>query len=161
MTDKTNKILEQLLTGQQKLEIDVTGLKEGQRKLETDVAGLKTDVTELKEGQKKLETDVTGLKTDVNELKIDVAGLKTDVNELKIDVAGLKTDVTELKEGQKRTELFLLNMENRIMPIINATYEISKLNKEQIDSIRETQSKHSDKLENHELRILKLESAEQ
>jgi hypothetical protein len=87
--------------------------------------------------------------------------LETDVAELKTDVAVLKTDVAELKEGQKRTELFLLNMENRIMPIINATYEISKINKEQIDSILETQGIHSDKLENHELRILRLEHAKQ
>ena len=79
---------------------------------------------------------------------------------LESDVSELKTDVAELKEGQKRTELFLLNMENRIMPIINATYEISKQNKEHIDSILKTQSKHSDKLENHELRILRLENAE-
>jgi hypothetical protein len=101
------------------------------------------------------------LETDVAELKTDVAVLKTDVAVLKTDVAELKTDVAELKEGQKRTELFLLNMENRIMPIINATYEISKINKEQIDSILETQGIHSDKLENHELRILRLEHAKQ
>jgi hypothetical protein len=94
-------------------------------------------------------------------LETDVAELKTDVAVLKTDVAELKTDVAELKEGQKRTELFLLNMENRIMPIINATYEISKINKEQIDSILETQGIHSDKLENHELRILRLEHAKQ
>ena len=36
---------------------------------------------------------------------------------LESDVSELKTDVAELKEGQKRTELFLLNMENRIMQI--------------------------------------------
>jgi hypothetical protein len=94
-------------------------------------------------------------------LETDVAELKTDVAVLKTDVAELKTDVAELKEGQKRTELFLLNMENHIMPIINATYEISKINKEQIDSILETQGIHSDKLENHELRILRLEHAKQ
>ena len=93
MADKTNEILKQLLTGQHRLEIDVTGLKEGQKKLESNVSGL-------------------------------------------------KTDVAELKEGQKRTQLLLLNMENRIMPIINATYENSKLSEEQIDSIRKTQSEH-------------------
>ena len=133
MADKTNEILNQLLSGQ--------------KHLESDVSELKTDVAELKDGQYKLKTDV--------------AELKTDVSKLKEGQHKLEIDVTELKEGQKRTELFLLNMENRIMPIINATYEISKQNKEHIDSILGTQSKHSDKLENHELRILRLENAEQ
>ncbi len=122
MADKTNEILNQLLSGQKTLKADVAELKEGQQKLETNFAEIKTDVTALKEGQHKLETDVA-----------------------------------ELKEGQQRTELFLLNMENRIMPIINATYELSKLTKEQLDSTRKAQSEQGEKLENHEIRILRLE----
>ncbi len=129
MADKTNEILNQLLSGQRTLKSDVAELKEGQHKLETNFAELKTDVAALKEGQHKLETDV----------------------------AELKTDVAGLKEGQQRTELFLINMENRIMPIINATYELSKLNKEQIDSTRKAQGEQGEKLENHEIRILRLE----
>jgi chromosome segregation ATPase len=136
VADKTNEILNQLLSGQKTLKADVAELKEGQQKLETNFTELKTDVTALKEGQQKLETDVAGLKTDVAELK---------------------TDVAELKEGQQRTELFLLNMENRIMPIINATYELSKLTKEQLDSTRKAQSEQGEKIENHEIRILRLE----
>jgi ABC-type phosphate transport system auxiliary subunit len=115
VADKTNEILNQLLTGQRTLKADVAELKEGQHKLESDVAELKTDV------------------------------------------AVLKTDVAGLKEGQQRTELFLINMENRIMPIINATYELSKLTKEQLDSTRKAQSEQGEKLENHEIRILRLE----
>jgi len=41
------------------------------------------------------------------------------------DIADLKTDVTDLKEGQNRVEKFLLNLENIIMPKINAMYENS------------------------------------
>jgi chromosome segregation ATPase len=157
VADKTNEILNQLLTGQRTLKADVAVLKEGQHKLETNFAELKegqhkleTNFAELKEGQHKLETDVA-------ELKTDVAVLKTDVAELKTDVTVLKTDVAGLKEGQQRTELFLINMENRIMPIINATYELSKLTKEQLDSTRKAQSEQGEKLENHEIRILRLE----
>jgi len=150
VAEKNNELVNQLLTGQHKLEADVTDLIEGQKRLETDVSELKTDVSELK-------TDVSELKTDVSELKTDVAELKTDVSELKTDVAELKTDVADLKEGQRRTELFLLNMENRILPVVNATYEGMKLLTEQIATVQKTQIEHSDKLENHELRILKLE----
>ena len=115
MAEKNNELVNQLLTGQHKLEADVTDLIEGQKRLETDVSELKTDVAEL------------------------------------------KTDVADLKEGQRRTELFLLNMENRILPVVNATYEGMKLLTEQIATVQKTQIEHSDKLENHELRILKLE----
>lgn len=143
MAEENTVIINQLLTGQDELKADVSDLKEGQKRLETDISG-------LQKGQKRLETDVT-------ELKTDVAVLKTDVAELKTDVTVLKTDVAELKEGQRRAELFLLNMENRIVPIINATYEEMKLLRERMAPIEETQIEHSDKLENHELRILKLE----
>jgi len=157
VAEKNNELVNQLLTGQHKLEADVTDLIEGQKRLETDVSELKTDVSELKTDVSELKTDVSELKTDVSELKTDVAELKTDVSELKTDVAELKTDVADLKEGQRRTELFLLNMENRILPVVNATYEGMKLLTEQIATVQKTQIEHSDKLENHELRILKLE----
>ena len=136
MVDKTNEILNQLLSGQKTLKADVAELKVGQGKLENNFAELKTDVAALKVGQHKLETDVAALKVGQHKLETDVAGLK---------------------EGQQRTELFLINMENRIMPIINATYELSKLTKEQLDSTRKAQSEQGEKLENHEIRILRLE----
>jgi len=54
-------------------------------------------------------------------------------------------------------ELFLVNMENRIVPIINSAFEEMKLMRERMAPIENTQIEHSGKLENHELRILKLE----
>lgn len=93
----------------------------------------------------------------LNQLLSGQKQLKTDVSELKKGQQILKADVSELKEGQKRLELLLLNMENRIVPIINATLESTKMSKEQIELLQKTQNKHGDKLENHELRILKLE----
>ncbi len=87
--------------------------------------------------------------------------IKTDISEMKTDIVTLKTDVVELKEGQQRLELFLVNMENRIMPKINAMYENSISSKQQIALVKETQDKHADKIDNHELRILKLEQSKQ
>jgi len=81
-----------------------------------------------------------------------VAGLKEGKHKL-------ETDVAELKEGQTNLEVFLLKMENRIMPIINATYENSKMSKEKIELMQVVQNEHRGKLENHELRIIRLEKA--
>ena len=76
----------------ERLEYDVTVLKEDVKVLKEDVAVLKEDVKELKE-------DVAVLKEDVKELKGDVAVLKTDVKELKGDVATLKTGQSRM-QGQ-------------------------------------------------------------
>jgi len=83
--------------------------------------------------------------------------LETDVAVLKTDVAVLKTDVADLKEGQSRVERFLINLENMIMPKINAMYEDSISNKQQIKKLEEAESKNAQKLDNHELRITRLE----
>jgi chromosome segregation ATPase len=147
VADKTNDILNHLLSGQ--------------KRLESDVSELKTDVSELKRGQIKLESDVSELKTDVSELKRGQSKLESDFSELKRGQSKLESDFSELKEGQQRLELFLINMENRIMPIINATYEKRKMSEEQIELLQKTKSEHGDKLENHELRILRLEHSKQ
>ena len=60
---------------------------------------LEYDVTVLKEDVKVLKEDVAVLKEDVKELKEDVAVLKTDVKELKGDVATLKTGQNRM-QGQ-------------------------------------------------------------
>lgn len=104
-----------------------------------------------------LSTKVDGLSTKVDHLTIDVDKLKTDVAELKADVAVLKTDVAELKEGQNRIERFRLNLENLIVPKINAIYEIAiRYDKHAVEA-QETKRIHTEKLENHELRIIRLE----
>ena len=168
MADKNNDLSVKLLVGQQKLETDVADLKTDVADLKTDVAVLKTDVAVLKTDVAVLKTDVAVLKTDVAVLKTDVAILKTDVAVLKTDVAVLKTDVAilktdvaDLKEGQNRVEKFLVNLENMIMPKINAMYENSISNKQQIKILEEAESKNAQILDNHELRITHLEQARQ
>lgn len=94
-------------------------------------------------------------------LEIDVAVLKTDVAVLKTDVAVLKADVADLKEGQNRVEKFLLNLENIIVPKINAMYENSISNKQQTKKLQEAESKNAQKLDNRELRITRLEQSRQ
>ena len=89
-TEQTNQRLD-------KVESDVTELKEGQARLEEGQARLETRTERLEAGQARLETDVTALKEGQ-------ARLETDVTALKEGQARLETDVTELKEGQARLE---------------------------------------------------------
>jgi len=88
----------------EKLQGDMTEVKQDIAGLKQDVAGLKQDVTGLKQ-------DVTGLKQDVTGLKQDVTGLKQDVTGLKQDVTGLKQDVTGLKQGQTEIKITLDRIE--------------------------------------------------
>ena len=94
MTENQTKEMFTLLTkcvnGIQKLDGDLTIVKE-------DISILKEDVSVLKE-------DVSVLKEDVSILKEDVSILKEDVSILKEDVSVLKEDVAGLKEGQNRIE---------------------------------------------------------
>ncbi len=108
-------------------------------------------------GQKKLETQYDQLSTKVDGLSTKVDHLTTDVDKLKTDVAVLKTDLAELKEGQNRIERFLLNLENLIVPKINAMYEIAIRYDKQAEEAQETKRIQMEKLENHELRIIRLE----
>ena len=100
--EATNRNFELVNQRLERLEYDVTVLKEDVKVLKEDVAVLKEDVKELKE-------DVAVLKEDVKELKGDVAVLKTDVKELKGDVATLKT-------GQNR-------MQGQLDNLIGTDYE--------------------------------------
>ena len=100
--EATNRNFELVNQRLERLEYDVTVLKEDVKVLKEDVAVLKEDVKELKE-------DVAVLKEDVKELKEDVAVLKEDVKELKGDVATLKT-------GQNR-------MQGQLDNLIGTDYE--------------------------------------
>ncbi len=108
-------------------------------------------------GQKKLETQYDQLSTQYDHLSTKVDGLSTKVDHLATDVDVLKTDVAELKEGQNRTERFLLNLENLIVPKINAMYESAIRFDKHAEEAQETKRIHTGKLENHELRIIRLE----
>ena len=128
MANKSNDISVKLLAGQQKLERDVDALK--------------TDMDVLK-------TDVGALKTDMAVMKTDMVVMKTDMVVMKTDMSVMKTDMADLKEGQNRVEKFLLNLENIIMPKINAMYENSISNRQQIKELEEVETKNVRKLENH------------
>jgi chromosome segregation ATPase len=147
-------------TGLTKNDQLIQQLVEGQKELKTDVAVLKTDVALLKEGQEELKTDVALLKEGQEELKTDVASLKEGQEELRTDVAELKTDVAELKEGQNKLTAVVINIENILLTKLNVLFDADSSRRVALEMVREDQSAQYKKLEEHEMRILRLEKAE-
>jgi len=140
-----------------------TGLTKNDQLIQQLVEGqkeLKTDVALLKEGQEELKTDVALLKEGQEELKTDVALLKEGQEELRTDVAELKTDVAELKEGQNKLTVVVINIENILLTKLNVLFDADSSRRVALEMVREDQSAQYKKLEEHEMRILRLEKAE-
>ena len=91
---KVDRLME-LIPTVEKLQQDVSGLKEGQTRLEERQE-------RLEEGQARLERDVSGLKEGQARLERDVSGLKEGQTRLERDVSGLKEGQARLERGQQR-----------------------------------------------------------
>ena len=137
----------------------------GQEKMGKEIAEIRVDITELKQGQKKLESDVTVLKEDISELK---QGQK----KLEADFSGLKAGFAELKEGQKQTINLLLkvldniarleriivgNVENDLRTKVDTLSDADKVRQYETTDLKQICRENEEKLENHEIRISRLE----
>jgi len=109
-------------------------------------------IQQLVEGQKELRTDVAELKEGQKELRTDVAELKEGQKEL-------RTDVAELKEGQNKLTAVVINIENILLTKLNILFDADSSRRVALDAVREDQSAQYKKLEEHEMRILRLEKA--
>ena len=94
-TEQTNQRLD-------KVETDVTELKEGQARLEAGQARLETDVAGLKEGQARLEARTERLEAGQARLETDVTSLKEGQARLEDSQARLETRMDRLETGQIR-----------------------------------------------------------
>ena len=92
-------------------------------------------------------------------LEGEFAYLKNDVSTLKSDVSTLKSDVSTLKEGQSRIESVVINIENILLNKVNVLFDADKAKQEEIKSLKTIQSQHEQKLNKHELRIIKMEKS--
>ncbi|MEV0367074.1 hypothetical protein [Nocardia fusca] len=86
------------------LHADVQDLRTGQARLEAGQTKLRGDVQELRTGQARLEAGQTELRGGVQELRGGVQELRGGVQELRGDVQELRGDVQELRGGQARLE---------------------------------------------------------
>jgi len=110
-------------------------------------------IQQLVEGQEELKTDFALLKEGQEELKTDFALLKEGQEEL-------KTDFAELKEGQNKLTAVVINIENILLTKLNILFDADSSRRVALDAVREDQSAQYKKLEEHEMRILRLEKAE-
>lgn len=141
--------------------------------LKKDTATLKGDVNILKSDMVQVKGDVNTLKKDVTALKKDVVILKKDVSSLnkKADVAEKRMDKMSSTLGVLSEKVYYLGEEMKevkseikLLPtkeeFFNAMDKLMKEFKDMRD-VQETTggqlAGHSDKIENHEERIVKLE----
>ncbi len=147
----------------------------GQEKMGKEIAEIRIDITELKQGQKKLEADVTELKQGQKKLEADVTVLKADVTELKQGQKKLEADVTELKQGQKQTDglilkvldniarlerIVVVNVENDLRTKVDTLSDADKVRQHETADLKQICREQEEKLENHDIRISRLEKDE-
>lgn len=99
------KLLIQILEGQNKLFSEVSGLKDGQQQLFKEVSGLKSDVSSLKDGQQQLSKEVSGLKDDIIRLegKVDKIANASENDTLSvINLMSKKMDNLATKDDVKK-----------------------------------------------------------
>ena len=65
------------------LKEDVGALKEGASRMEGDISTLKEDVGALREGASRMEGDISTLKQDVGTLKVDVGRMGGDISRIR------------------------------------------------------------------------------
>ena len=81
-------------------------------KLQENVSELKQDMTEVKQDVSELKRDMIEVKQDVSELKRDMIEVKQDVSELKRDMIEVKQDVSELKQDVSRLKVSVNRIED-------------------------------------------------
>ncbi len=144
MDKAKDEAINKLITGQEKMGKDICALQIGQEKMGKDICALQV-------GQEKLNEDVSILKQDVSELKQDVSELKTSVGNL--EVAFLKQ--LEIITNVQRV---VINIENDLRPRVSTLFDADKTRQTDIMAIRETSETHETKLDDHEIRIRRLEN---
>lgn len=119
----------------------------GIEELRTDVAGVKADIATV-------TTDVAGVKADLASVKTDVAGVKADVTGVKSEVAELKSELAELKTEVSEVKQAVIRIEANHGDKLAALFDDREVVKNHLEQIRETQERHSDKLDAIGLRMI-------
>ena len=122
----------------------------GQEEMRKDISGLKTDVSDLKHGQQKLEADVSGLKADVSELKKDVSDLKHGQSVLEKMMLKMMDELTFVKD-------VVVKMENDLNPKIKTLFDADNSRQYETTDLKQTCREQEEKLRDHEIRISRLE----
>ncbi len=131
----------------------------GQEKMGKDISGMKEDISELKNGQEKMGKDISALQVGQEQLNEDVSILKQDVSELKTSVGNLEEAFLKQLEIMTNVQRVVINIENDLRPRVLTLFDADKTRQTDIMAIRETSETHETKLDDHEIRIRRLEKS--
>ncbi len=136
MDKAKDEAINKLISGQEKMGKDISGMK-------GDISGMKGDISDLKNGQ------VT-MKKDISELKTDVSGLKQGQQHLETMMVRMIEETTFVKN-------VVIKIENDLNPKVKTLFDADKVRQNDTTELKQVCREHDNRLEDHELRISRLE----
>jgi chromosome segregation ATPase len=128
---------------QKKMGKDIEGLKDGQVKMEKDIEG-------LKDGQVKMGKDIVEIREDITEIKVDITDLKQGQHNMDHMMLKLLEEMTSVKK-------IVINMENDLCPKVKTLFDADKIRQHDTTELQQICRGQEKRIEDHELRITRLE----
>ena len=107
-------------------------------------------INKLVAGQEKMGEDIVELKAGQHRMGEDIVELKASQHRFE----GLLNDVLG---AVARVERIVINIENDLRPKVNTLFDADPTRQNEINMVKEKCEEHEKRLENHEMRITRLE----
>jgi len=107
-------------------------------------------INKLIAGQEKMGEDIVELKAGQHRMGEDIVELKASQHRFE----GLLNDVLG---AVARVERIVINIENDLRPKVNTLFDADPTRQNEINMVKEKCEEHEKRLENHEMRITRLE----
>ncbi len=143
MDKAKDEAIKALIAGQEKMGEDISDLKVSQYQMGEDIV-------ELKAGQHRMSADITELKANQHQMGEDITELKGSQHQFE----GLLNKVID---AVARVERIVINIENDLRPKVHTLFDADKTRQNEINMVKEKCEEHEKRLENHEMRITRLE----
>ena len=107
-------------------------------------------INKLIAGQEKMGEDIVELKAGQHRMGEDIVELKASQHQFE----GLLNNVLG---AVARVERIVINIENDLRPKVNTHFDADQTRQNEINMVKEKCEEHEKRLENHEMRITRLE----
>jgi len=104
----------------------------------------------LKASQHRMGEDIVNLKAGQHRMGADIVELKTSQHQFE----GLLTNVLD---AVARVERIVINIENDLRPKVHTLFNAYQTRQNEINMVKEKCEEHEKRLDNHEMRITRLE----
>jgi chromosome segregation ATPase len=135
----------------------INKLTAGQEKIGKDISEMKEDISALKNGQEKMGKDIFALQVGQEKLNEDLSVLKQDVSELKTSVGNLEVAFLKQLDIMTNVQRIVINIENDLRPRVSTLFDADKVRQHDATELKQICREQEDRLEDHELRISRLE----